>query len=710
MKSQVIKTIFSGLIISTMVFSMVGNVWADQGAGEFPGGEPPDPGSGSDSGCPDGYFCDIETSIDNEMISGTLDFSLNSPNDFLPSPILKGETTNRNITLADEGSLEFKYDAGIMQTGGNTLLYNELMLQVKNGANILYNNLLMGFGLSPIIYPGTPENLSFAVTLSTTAPDFLQGEICQFKLDFDGWQANLIWGEGFNDEEEVNNQISAGYWNPPVVLNEFLPNTGEYPEFIEIYNQTGSAIDLAGFYIKADANNIPIDTTTTATYSGGSTIIPANGWLVVTTGGDLISNGGGVITLYNPNNVVVDTYTYGAADNNINNTPDWTNNLIAYLPFDGDLSDKSGNGNDGTSYGALSTVSGKINQGMSFDGIDDYIEVVDSASLDITNNLTMESWFSPTTTINSTNSNARIVDKQNAYYLLFDYPSTNGKLKLVLKIGGTWVNVASVTATWNAGQWYHIVGTYDGSTMRIYVNGTLENSKPMTGNIGTSDYKLFLGTRAVSNVPTNMFFNGSIDEVKIYSRALDSAEVLDHYNATGVGGTIPLDKSYARIPDGSSNWIDPIPTPGAPNILQENIVEEIVTSVEIELEESIENSESTDPMIEPITEEIIEQTPVVTEESIPTEEVIIPNEPVILPEDDNKTIENIDDETQDNTENIEETVPEDNAEIIEKQTENIEIIIPETIVEEVVVVETVIAEESIVTEQTTVEQSTETIL
>jgi len=551
-----------------------------------------------------GGYKDTETSDVNTFSAGTLDFSL--PEAFSFGVLSPGGSATRNILIQNDGSLNFQYEISYQFIFGSSDLCNVLNLTVDGYSGPLSG--LSNYG-APFDFSST-SNLDFVVSLPSGAPDALKGTSCQFKFIFDGWQDG-IWGQGFNDTEETANTVSASYWNPPVVLNEFLPNAGEYPEFIEIYNKTGDAIDLSGFYIKADSNIIPIDTVTTNLYSGSSTVIPANGWLVVTTGDDLMNNTAGTITLYNPIDIVVDTYTYTASSNNVNNTPDWTNNLTAYLPFDGNLLDKSGNVNNGTSYGAISAT-GRINQGMSFDGINDYIRVADSASLDITGNITIESWIRPAVIINSANSNARIVDKQNAYYLLFDYPSADGRLRLTLRIGGNYVNVSSIKNSWNADQWYHIVGTYDGSEMKVYVDGVLENSTPMTGSIEASDYELFFGTRAVSNVPTNMFFNGLIDEVKIYSRALDSIEITEHYNAASFDGSVPVDKSYARIPDGDPNWVDPVPTPGGANIETievedpiDELIEEIVEeNTEDQEDENNEEEEDNGGIIEEIIENI----------------------------------------------------------------------------------------------------------
>ena len=69
------------------------------------------------------------------------------------------------------------------------------------------------------------------------------------------------------------------------------------------------------------------------------------------------------------------------------------------------------------------------------------------------------------------------------------------------------------------------------------------------------------------------YFNGFIDEVKIYNRALSADEISRHYNDVfNPSGLVPVDKSHARIPDGAKHWVDPFPTPGGPNILESEII------------------------------------------------------------------------------------------------------------------------------------------
>jgi len=175
---------------------------------------------------------------------------------------------------------------------------------------------------------GTEQWFYYSIILPSTIDDIYQGQVCNFNFVVEGWQDNISnYGDGgFTDIEKLENTIKAGYWNPPVVLNEFLPNAVNYPEFIEIYNKSTSSIDLNGFYIKTNGTTIPININTTSQYSEGSTEIAPNGWLVVTTEADQMDNHSDTITLYNSNDIEVDSYSYcGSYYCSLEPTPDETN-------------------------------------------------------------------------------------------------------------------------------------------------------------------------------------------------------------------------------------------------------------------------------------------------------------------------------------------------------------------------------------------------
>jgi hypothetical protein len=78
-----------------------------------------------------------------------------------------------------------------------------------------------------------------------------------------------------------------------------------------------------------------------------------------------------------------------------------------------------------------------------------------------------------------------------------------------------------------AGQWYHVVGTYDGATIKIFVNGVLQNSQSLATTIGTNAFPLYLGENSQA---TGRNWSGDIDEIKVFDRALPDTEVLAMYN------------------------------------------------------------------------------------------------------------------------------------------------------------------------------------
>lgn len=80
----------------------------------------------------------------------------------------------------------------------------------------------------------------------------------------------------------------------------------------------------------------------------------------------------------------------------------------------------------------------------------------------------------------------------------------------------------------SANTWYHIAGTFDGSKLSIYINGSLDSSLNFVGTIGTpASYNLAIGGLGYS--PANYNINGKIDEVRIYSEALVAGEIQKHY-------------------------------------------------------------------------------------------------------------------------------------------------------------------------------------
>jgi predicted ribosomally synthesized peptide with SipW-like signal peptide len=570
------------------------------------------------------YFSDTETSEDNIFTAGILDLTMRSgQSNFVSNAdnMQPGNQVNRDMYVGKtSASLDIKHNVSFEFVDGNSGLCDQLDLKIwynyYNGPvgggysnrdmRLKYNDKLSSLIDNRdedfiISHPddqfdddpsdGTEQWLYYSITLPSDIADSFQGQMCDFKFIFDGWQDNLTDNtQGFTDTEEISNTIWAGYWEPDVVMNEFLPNpighdcslSGVNGEWVELYNNSVSQKDLAGWYLEDTANHtIPIQVANTM---DSSTSIGANEWMVVFMNGCILNDDGDTITLYDSNDIQVDTYTYTGSSYNVNDTLGGTNDMALYLPFDGNATDLSGNGNDGTDYSS-GFVGGKINQAVSFDGVDDYVEVADSTSLnpDI---ITLETWIKTSTSgrWQAIASKWYYHGNERQYWLGIN---NGNKAEFFVGNGSSAFDRISSASIVTDGDWHHVVGVYDGTNVNIFIDGTQENTKITSVVMGANNKSARIGA---SHDPSH-YFNGLIDEVKIYDRALDSAEVLKHYDTTNpLSTSVPENKSYARIPDGTGPWIDPVPTLGAPNILTEEDVESL-------LEQGIDVPESVLPFV-----------------------------------------------------------------------------------------------------------------
>jgi hypothetical protein len=187
--------------------------------------------------------------------------------------------------------------------------------------------------------------------------------------------------------------------------------------------------------------------------------------------------------------------------------------------------DSSGNGNDGTLINGPTWVDGKLGKALSFDGIDDYVEIPDSPELklDESKGLTIMLWLYRTSYPQYDNV---LVSKQSAsgwveYQL--DLVDT-GDLEFRTYSDDN-VVIGSVSVP-DANEWYHVAYVMNGTQWDFYVNGTLENS-------GTTPYDLYVSDNNVTIGKDFGFFtaafNGTIDDVEIYSRALSAGEIWAEY-------------------------------------------------------------------------------------------------------------------------------------------------------------------------------------
>ena len=217
------------------------------------------------------------------------------------------------------------------------------------------------------------------------------------------------------------------------------------------------------------------------------------------------------------------------------NPHDWSTGLVGHWDFNGKNTtstegtrDESDNGNWGAFNGGVKPTAGIVGQALSFDGVDDYVDVGSDASLCQTTNLTLELWVN----FSKLSLNDSIGDEQDFFsnqkgtsgWTLYNQNNTdNFNSYWNTSIGGNWF-VILTTAYVNT--WYHIVVTYDGSNFRSYVNGIAGTPESWTATLTCTDPEsLKIGTFGTPG----HYFNGKIDEVRIYNRTLSAEEVVRHY-------------------------------------------------------------------------------------------------------------------------------------------------------------------------------------
>ncbi len=175
-------------------------------------------------------------------------------------------------------------------------------------------------------------------------------------------------------------------------------------------------------------------------------------------------------------------------------------------------------------------VSGKFGRAFNFGGTANYFSIPSSSAytMDTTNKLTVSAWA-----YSNTNSNgaaySRILghaDTDGSYDLDWDH-SWGGATFSIMTEDHEYHWATSPTQL-NSGQWYHLVGTYDGENVKLYVGGTLVATTPTTGSIHAIASPVTIGA---SNL-IGSFFSGKIDDVTLWNRALSLSEIKSLYDAS----------------------------------------------------------------------------------------------------------------------------------------------------------------------------------
>ncbi|WP_327586250.1 PQQ-dependent sugar dehydrogenase [Nonomuraea sp. NBC_00507] len=220
-------------------------------------------------------------------------------------------------------------------------------------------------------------------------------------------------------------------------------------------------------------------------------------------------------------------------------TPDGL--VAAYAMDEGggtSIVDASGKGNNGTAANTTWSVTGKYGQALSFNGTSSWVTAADSSTLRLTNGMTLEAWVRPA----SVTGWRTVLMKEFGTDLAYAIMGSGGSGP------GAYIHTSSganapAASNLPLNTWSHVAATYDGSTLRMFVNGTQVATNPTTGNLRTGTSPLRIG----GNSGSGEYFSGLIDEVRIYNKALTAAQITTDMN-TPVGQQGPPDTQAPTAP------------------------------------------------------------------------------------------------------------------------------------------------------------------
>ena len=311
------------------------------------------------------------------------------------------------------------------------------------------------------------------------------------------------------------------------------------------YNSNGQSGGQGGGADGAQASSNAVNATantggggggggTTGGSQGSGLRYPSNGGsgvVILAYPTSSISATGGVRTFFNDRVAHTfessGTFAVGGIKTYTHNTLDifGDSSCIALYNLDGNANDKSGNYNGTASN--VTYAQSYINQGGVFNGSSSYIYAASSV-LSPTTNYSVSVWCKwsskPSTSVGLVGNFKTGVTPQVGFVIA----KASGLNTFGFWADGTATN-GNVQGTTNfvTGQWYHVVGTYDGSNIKIYVDGTLEGTQAYTATPGTTDQPLVIG-RWYGNY-SGYYHDGQIDQVRIFNKALSTSEVATLY-------------------------------------------------------------------------------------------------------------------------------------------------------------------------------------
>jgi len=184
------------------------------------------------------------------------------------------------------------------------------------------------------------------------------------------------------------------------------------------------------------------------------------------------------------------------------------------------IRDKSRHMNHGMCINETNIIQTKEGIGAgSFNGVNDYVDCGNDTNLNPTEAITVKCWAKLDVADAGESSYIPIIKRNNTFLLRRDEASSGGRFSFFIYNGTDWEPRANCSFEPIYGVWYHVVGTYDRQHVKIYVNGKLEGLSNRTDAMPSTENNVVVG------VWSSNYFQGLIDEVRIYNRALSAEEV-----------------------------------------------------------------------------------------------------------------------------------------------------------------------------------------
>lgn len=210
-------------------------------------------------------------------------------------------------------------------------------------------------------------------------------------------------------------------------------------------------------------------------------------------------------------------------ENPVTTTVEEQPKVLLHLPFNGNANDESGNNNHASTVNATLTTdkNGNSNSAMNFDGVNDYLSIPSSNSLNsTTNSMSVCAWIF----INEWYElywSPIIAKSNNSGYGMYGFQllNFNSRKQFEVQLKGNFINA---DYTFNKQQWYFVSFTWDGNICKYFINGSKIFERTWNGTLNANSSPLLIGK---DTPEITEYLNGKLDEIRIYDKAISENQV-----------------------------------------------------------------------------------------------------------------------------------------------------------------------------------------